>query len=85
MGTVTEMGVVLGIAVVCAAVGLARATYYRSLRPKVALASKRIPRKLHDDERAAVLAVLFEPRFADLAPAEVYARGHRSDFLPGRP
>ena len=73
MGTVTEMGVVLGIAVVCAAVGLARATYYRSLQPKMALASKRIPRKLRDDERAAVLAVLFEPRFADLAPAEVYA------------
>ena len=31
------------------------------------------PRKLLDDERAAVLAALNEARFADLAPAEVYA------------
>ena len=31
------------------------------------------PRALSDDERAQVLAVLHEPRFCDLAPAEVYA------------
>jgi len=31
------------------------------------------PRALSDDERAHVLAVLHEPRFCDLAPAEVYA------------
>ena len=31
------------------------------------------PRALSSDERAQVLAVLHEPRFCDLAPAEVYA------------
>ena len=74
MSTVTEMGVVLGVAVVCAAVGMARATYYRRLKPRTTCSSKRTtPRRLGGEERAAVLAVLYEPRFADLAPAEVYA------------
>jgi hypothetical protein len=31
------------------------------------------PRALSDTERAAILSVLHEPRFVDLAPAEVYA------------
>ena len=73
MGTVTSMGAVLGVAMVCAALGLARASYYRRLRPKLAQSRKAPPRKLLGDERAAVLAALNEPRFADLAPAEVYA------------
>jgi putative transposase len=73
MSTVREMGAVLGVAVVCAAVGVARATYYRRLKPKQARSRTALPRKLCDEERAAVLAVLHEPRFADLAPAEVYA------------
>ena len=73
MGAVTEMSAALGIAVVCAAVGLARATYYRRLKPPAPRSRKRTPRKLGEAERAAVLVVLHEPRFADLAPAEVYA------------
>jgi len=73
MSTVTEMGAVLGIAMVCAAVGIARASYYRRLRPTSPKARKTSPRRLADEERAAVLAVLHEQRFADLAPAEVYA------------
>ena len=73
MNTVTEMGVVLGVAVVCAAVGMARASYYRRLKPKLPPARKASPRRLGDDEREVVLAILHEPRFADLAPAEVYA------------
>jgi putative transposase len=74
MATVTELGPQLGIAPTCAALGLPRATYYRRRRPRPVpqprLAS---PRALSPTEQAAVLTVLHEPRFVDLAPAEVYA------------
>jgi len=73
MNAITESGLVLGVAVVCVALGIARASYYRRLRPKKAASRKTSPRRLADEERATVLAVLHEPRFADLAPAEVYA------------
>ena len=59
----------------CRAVGASVATIYRRRRPRAqgcpptpdAAASARAP------ERQAVLDVLHEPRFVDLAPAEVYA------------
>ena len=74
MAKVKELGPDLGIAPTCAALGLPRATYYRGLKPTVA---NRVPRISHralaSEERAAVLEALHEPRFADLAPAEVYA------------
>ena len=73
MSAVTEMSMVLGVAAVCAAVGLARATYYRRLKPKQPRRGTASPRKLGEEERRTVLAALHEPRFADLAPAEVYA------------
>jgi putative transposase len=68
------MGSRLGIAATCAALGVPRATYYRRRRPQNAPPRRRLSaRALSDAERAAVLAVLHEPRFMDLAPAEVYA------------
>jgi putative transposase len=74
MATVTEVGPRLGIAPTCAALALPRATYYRCRRPqRAALARPPSPRALSDAERTAVLTVLHEPRFVDLAPAEVYA------------
>jgi putative transposase len=73
MSAVTEMGAVVTVAALCAALGLARATYYRRLRPRAVVPRKAPARKLSPPERAAVLAVLHEPRFADQAPAEVYA------------
>ena len=74
MATVTEVGSRLGIAPTCAALGLPRATYYRRRQPPRARAPRRpSPRALCAEEQAAVLAVLHEPRFVDLAPAEVYA------------
>jgi putative transposase len=74
MATVTEIGTRLGIASTCAALALPRATYYRWRRPPSVPPTRPLsPRALSDTERAAVLSVLHEPRFVDLAPAEVYA------------
>jgi hypothetical protein len=56
------------------ALGVSRATYYGRRRSQNAAPYKRrSPRALTQTERTAVLAVLHEPRFVDLAPAEVYA------------
>jgi putative transposase len=74
MGTVMEVGPRLGIAPTCTALGLPRATYYRRRQPQRARPPRRpSPRALSAEERAAVLDALHEPRFVDLAPAEVYA------------
>jgi putative transposase len=72
---VHTVGPELGIVAACAALGLARATYYRKLEPPVlGPAPKRhSPRALTADEKKAVLAVLHEERFIDLSPSEVYA------------
>ncbi|OGW59575.1 MAG: integrase [Nitrospirae bacterium RBG_16_64_22] len=72
--TVTNMGPRLGIAPTCTAMGLARATYYRTLRPRHGPHRRRTPsRTLSRQERQGALAILHEPRFVDRAPAEVYA------------
>ncbi len=65
----------LGVLATCAAFGVAPATYYRSLAPVYGprLPRPSPPRRLVESERKGVLDVLHEPRFADLAPAEVYA------------
>jgi len=66
------------IAAACDALGVARATVYRhrARRAGPLAASRpkpRSPRALTAGERQTVLDLLREPRFADLAPAEVYA------------
>ena len=74
MDTIKTIGPELSVVAACAALGLARATYYRELNPMHGPAEKKAsPRALPADERRAVLDVLHEPRFEDLAPAEVYA------------
>ncbi len=74
MGTVAEIGPRLGIAQTCAALGVARATYYCQRRPKErTTAARRSPRALTGEERRGIIEVLDEPRFADLAPAQAYA------------
>jgi putative transposase len=74
MATITTLGPELGIVATCAALGLARATYYRRLHPVHGPFPKKASlRALPAEERKAVLDVLHEPRFEDLAPAEVYA------------
>jgi len=66
----------LGVATSCAVLGVPRASYYRALAPPPTdKTSKRAPspRALSSAEREQVLDVLHEPRFVDLAPAEVFA------------
>ena len=74
MQTVVELGPRLGVAPTCAALEVARASFYRQQQSR----SERRPRPrparaLGAEDRQAVLATLHEPRFVDLAPAEVYA------------
>jgi putative transposase len=73
MQTITELGPTLGLAATCAALGLPKATYYRALKPRPAPTPRTSHRALGADERREVLDVLHEPRFAELAPAQVYA------------
>ena len=66
----------LGVAPACAALGLPRATYYRTrhgehLGPKRRRGS---PRALSRDQGREVLEALHEERFVDLPPAEVYSQ-----------
>lgn len=72
MQTVQGLAPQLGIAPTCQALGLARATYYRGQQPPRAQRPRPVPRALTPVERQAVLDVLHEDRFVDLAPAEVY-------------
>lgn len=75
MDTIKQLGPELGVVAACAALGVARATYYRQLPPPMLgpKPKKSSPRELAPEEKQAVLAVLREERFVDLAPAEVYA------------
>ena len=75
MQKVEELGSRLGVAPTCAALGIPRATYYRRQQPKQEPERPRPAsvRALSEAERQGVLDVLHEPRFADQAPAEVYA------------
>jgi putative transposase len=74
--TVRERGPDLGIKPTCASFGLPTATYYRRCKPKPSVSPARPspPRSLAAEERTAVLGVLHEPRFMDVAPAAVWAQ-----------
>ena len=74
METVALHGPRLGVGRLCRALAVPRATYYRHLEAKAPPARPTPTRALSVAERRAVLDVLHEPRFADQAPAEVYAR-----------
>jgi putative transposase len=74
METVALHGPRLGVGHLCAALALPRATYYRHLEAKAPPPRPTPARAMTVAERRAVLDVLHEPRFMDLAPAEVHAR-----------
>ncbi len=75
MALIGEQGPRFGVAPTCAALGFARATYYRNRQPRFGPPRPRPapPRTLSSEERTTALTLLNEPRFADLAPAEIYA------------
>jgi len=65
-------------AAVCAAVGVSRATVHRTravltAEPVLSLPRPRPARALTEPQQKIVLDVLHAPRFADQAPAEIYA------------
>jgi len=74
MAIVAEQQGTLGVAPVCQALAVPRATYYRWRKPTERVpAVRRVPRALPPEEREQVLALLHDDRFVDLPPAEVYA------------
>jgi len=65
-------------AAVCAAVGVSRATVHRTraalaAAPVISRPRSRPARALTEPQQKTVLDVLHAPRFADQAPAEIYA------------
>jgi putative transposase len=77
MAIITEHQAALGVAPVCQALAVPRASYYRWRHPLAQEAGpvrpRRVPRALPAAERTQVLALLHDARFVDLPPAEVYA------------
>ena len=74
METALTLGPEMGIAATCLALCLARATFYRRRTPRPPTTPRQAsPRALSADDRQRVLDALHAPRFADKAPAEVYA------------
>ena len=75
MKIIEETSAIDGIEATCAALEVCRATFYRRRRPPVfgPIRRSRPRRALSPEERTLALAVLHEDRFADLAPAQVYA------------
>jgi putative transposase len=63
----------VGTKAACAALGASRATVYRRRKLKFPAVPKTSWRSLSADERAAVLRVLYDPKYVDASPAEVYA------------
>lgn len=74
MAAVTEHKAKYSADAICAGLGVARASYYRSQRPGLKRVIERIhPRALSVSEQHKVIEVLNSERFCDQAPGEVYA------------
>jgi putative transposase len=72
-----ELSGLVGPSAASAALGVSRATLHRARRPRPVREPRPRPRphrRIPDDERARIVALLNEDRFYDLAPAEVWAR-----------
>ena len=73
MSGVAYLAPQVGILTACMMLAVARASYYRSFVARVPAPRPSPPRALSAGERTQVLEALHEPRFVDLAPAEVFA------------
>ena len=73
MTAAVELASDVGLKPACDALGVSRATLYRRQRPKLGRPIRQHWRALSADERATVLQVLYDPRFADASPGQVYA------------
>jgi len=77
MDSVSASSLDLGVAPLCRALGVARASFYRARKPKPLQSEQAIPppppNALSERERQQVLVELRSERFVDMAPAEVYA------------
>jgi putative transposase len=75
LNAVIDIAPELGVSATCEALGVPRATFYRHRAPMLGPRTRRASptRRLGNAERRAVLDVLHESRFVDLAPAEVHA------------
>jgi putative transposase len=75
LNAVIDLAPELGASATCEAFGVPRSTFYRHRAPMLGPKPRRASpaRRLCDAERSAVLSVLHEQRFVDLAPAEVHA------------
>ena len=73
IAAVNDVAPSMAISAACRALRLPRATYYRRKKPKPAPLARRQNPSLSTVERQAVLELLHQPRFVDLAPAQVYA------------
>jgi putative transposase len=77
MKAIEELSPKVGTAAACRSLGVPRATLYRRHQPKspaIAAAPRpKPPRALGEQERQQVVDALHSERFADKAPAEVYA------------
>ena len=75
MSTAEELARSVGVAPACDALTVPRASLYRWRRPRLAVARARPmpPRALNVPERRIVLDVLHSDRFADKAPAQIWA------------
>lgn len=74
MNAAEQLAPTLGVAPVCAGLGLSRASYYRKQKSKQQPKPKPKPvRALSDEERQQVLELLHSDRFVDQSPQEGYA------------
>ncbi|WP_327277391.1 DDE-type integrase/transposase/recombinase [Streptomyces sp. NBC_01224] len=74
----TSVEVQLGITAACRLTGRSRATHYRRLRPappRRTRAPQMQPSALTAEERSAVLELMNGDEYAELAPAQIWARG----------
>jgi putative transposase len=75
MGIVARQRETIGTEPACVALSVPRASFYRWLNPKPVerTLSRRVPRRLSEEERSLVRCALHDERYVDLPPAEIYA------------